>query len=560
MGTLKLMLIAFLLTNFCAIPELQAADLFREQSGVDSAVERYKVSGKDVVIAILDRGIEWQNPDFIGPDGKTRIKWLLDMSGQNWCDDPRNPRADEYSADEINAALAGRSILNSRDAVGHGTVTAGIAAGNGRSFGDGIHHGVAPEADLIIVKMTSDGALQHDGQPSEEAFNGCIGQALDWLNQKIEHAGKPVVALINSGVQLSGPLDGTSIVSRKIEQVFGNRPGRIFVAPSGDEAGLPTHAGGDYSNSTIVNISRSSGDQTQLDKWSQLAIWFKGPPASIAVEFDDVDHGSLTARTDVPGEQDNQNRGGEIYLHVYEPGQEPYPTTSVGIDRFVNLAFKGHASTGRITLHSLPAEVGRFDMYSDLYWDPYGNPKAVTTFADHFVSGRLTDYASTRSAIVIGAYVSTNTWTDIDGNPQSNSDDVPQQIWKGSAGGPTRDGRHLGVDVAAPGENVFASYASHSVWATPDRRWALIQDGGGHYGLQGATSGAAPIAVGAIALMLEMKPDLTSDQVRDLLRKTASHDGITVPIPDDSWGYGRINVRAALDLLCSLYHSPKCSN
>src|SRR5580704_8056372 len=161
MGTLNLMLIAFLLTNLCAIPELQAADLFRQQSGVDSAVERYKVSGKDVVIAILDRGIEWQNPDFIGSDGKTRIKWLLDMSGQDWCD-PHNPRADEYSADEINAALAGRSMLTSRDAVGHGTVTAGIAAGNGRSFGGKFHHGVAPEADLIIVKMTSEDAPQHD--------------------------------------------------------------------------------------------------------------------------------------------------------------------------------------------------------------------------------------------------------------------------------------------------------------------------------------------------------------------------------------------------------------
>lgn len=551
MGALKLCFAVFLFTSLCAMQELQAADLFREQSKVDSAVERYGVSGKDVIIAILDRGIEWQNPDFIGPDGKTRIKWLLDMSGQNWCD-PHNPRAVEYSADEINAALAGRSVLTSRDAVGHGTVTAGIAAGNGRSLPGGIHHGVAPEADLIIVKLTSDGAPQHDEQPSEEAFNGCIGQALDWLDQKIEHAGKPVVALINSGGQLWGPQDGTSIVSRKIEQVFGNRPGRIFVAPSGDEGGLQTHAGGDYSKSTtIVNLSRSSGE------WTQLAMWFKGPPASIAVEFDD-DRGSLTARTDVPREHDIQNEGNEIYLHVYEPGQEPDPTTSVGIDRFVNLAFKGHASTGRITLHSLPAEVGRFDMYSDLNWDPNGNPKAVTTFtADNVVSGRLTDYASTRSAIVIGAYVSTNTWTDIDGNPESNSDDVPQQLWKGSAGGPTRDGRRA-LDVVTPGENVFATYASNSYWAANTSN--LIQDGGGHYGLQRATSGAAPIAVGAIALMLEMKPDLTSDQVRDLLHKTASKDGITVPIPDDNWGYGRIDVRAALDLLCSLYQSPKCAN
>src|SRR4029077_11339608 len=97
MGSLKLCLAAFLFTNFCAVHELQAADLFRQQSGVDRAVERYGVSGKGVIIAILDRGIEWKNRNFITPDGTTRIKWLLDMSGQNWCNPPKPP-AKEYSA------------------------------------------------------------------------------------------------------------------------------------------------------------------------------------------------------------------------------------------------------------------------------------------------------------------------------------------------------------------------------------------------------------------------------------------------------------------------------
>jgi subtilisin family serine protease len=556
MGTLKLIFLAFLFINLCAINELQAADLFRQQSGVDSAVERYKVSGKDVVIAILDRGIEWQNPDFKNSDGTTRIKWLLDMSGQNWCD-PHNPRALEYSAHEINEALAGRLALPSRDAVGHGTVTAGIAAGNGRSSPGGIHHGVAPEADLIIVKMTSDGAPQHGDQPSEDEFNGCISDALDWLDRKIEEThGEPVVAIINSGVQLWGPTDGTSVVSQKIDALFANKPGRIFVAPSGDEGGLQTHAGGIYGNdATTVNLSRSNvtGGPTEL------AMWFKGPPVSITVEFDD-DHRALMARTDVAKGYDIQyDIQNGIYLTVFSPGQELYPRISASGDHFVNVQITGHVGKGRIILKGLTTGAGHFDMYSDTYWgsngDPNGEPRAVTTFADHIVPGRLTDYASTRSAIVIGAYVSTKTWTDIDGNPESISNDVPQQLWKGSAGGPARNGR--GVDVAAPGENVFATYASNSFWAT--WRWALIQDGGGHYGWQGATSGAAPIAVGAIALMLEMKPDLTSEQVRELLRKTASKDGITEPIPNE-WGSGRIDVRAALDLLCSLYHSPKCAN
>jgi hypothetical protein len=546
MGTLKLILTAFLFTNLCAIHELQAADLFREQSGVDSAAERYKVSGQGVIIAILDRGIEWQNWDFRNPDGTTRIKWALDMSGQNWCLPPKPP-AKEYSEAEINTALKmnaipkGLPILEFRDAVGHGTVTAGIAAGNGRLSVSGSHRGVAPNADLIIVKLTSEGARSHDTQPAEDPFNGCISDALDWLDKKSAEAGKPVVAIINSGTQQWGPNDGTSVVSRKIDALFANKPGRIFVAPAGDEGGMRTHAGGIYgSDTTTINLSRANETLTDL------AMWFKGPPVSITVEFDD-DNRPLSARTDVVQDTDGNNG---IVLRVFSPGKEPDPSSSASGDHFVNIQVTGHVGNGLITLKGLTTGAGQFDMYADL--------APVATFADHEVAGRLTDYASTKSAIVIAAYVSTNTWTDIDGNRRAILEDVPEQLWKGSAGGPTRDGRHPGIDVAAPGENVFATYASNSIWATA--RWTLIQDGGGHYGLQRATSGAAPIAVGAIALMLEMKPDLTSDQVRDLLRHTAILDSGTGRIPNDDWGYGRIDVRAALDLLCSLYHSPKCAN
>jgi len=553
MSILKLVLIAFLFTNLCAMQELQAADLFRQQSKVDSAIERYGVSGKGVIIAILDRGIEWQNWDFRNPDGTTRIKWALDMSGQDECIS-QNPPAIEYSAIDINgalmtAALKQSSILGFRDAVGHGTVTAGIAAGNGRWSG-GIHHGVAPNADLIIVKLTSEGASQHDDQPAEESFNGCIKDALDWLDKKAAEAGKPVVAIINSGVQLWGPNDGTSVVSKKIDALFANKPGRIFVAPSGDEGGLQTHAGGNYEDdTTVVNLSRS-GETT-----TDLAMWFKGPPASITVEFDD-DHRALTARTDIEKGYDIQyDIQNEIYLTVFSPGHELDPRISTSGDHFVNMRVTGHVGKGHIALKSLTTGAGHFDMYSDYSYPP------VTSFADHVVDGRLTDFASTKSAIVIGAYVSTNTWIDITGTTQT-FDEVPGGLWMtkdqgGSAGGPTRDNRQ-GVDVVAPGENVFATYASNSYWAA--NKSNLIQDGGGHYGRQGATSGAAPIAVGAIALMLEMKPDLTSEKVRELLRNTASHDGIAEPIPNNDWGFGRIDVRAALDLLCRLYQSPKCAN
>src|SRR5262249_9432301 len=147
----------------------------------------------------------------------------------------------------------------SRDAMGHGTATAGTAAGNGRAFANGKYAGIAPEADLIIVKLTSEGAPAHDNQPAEAPFQGCIDQALTWLDGKITTLGQPVVALINSGTQW-GPIDGTSAVSKKIEEVFGlDRPGRVYVAASGDEGNVPNHASATFSDSVAGTVTFLKG-------------------------------------------------------------------------------------------------------------------------------------------------------------------------------------------------------------------------------------------------------------------------------------------------------------
>ena len=121
-------------------------------------------------------------------------------------------------------------------------------------------------------------------------------------------------------------------------------------------------------------------------------------------------------------------------------------------------------------------------------------------------------------------------------------------LWAGSSGGPTRDGR-LGMDIVAAGENVFAAYGTNSYWGT--LRSNLVQGGNGFYGRQGATSGASPIALGTVALMLQARPTLTSDQARTLIRSTATVDANTGTVPSNDWGYGKLNITAILDQLTS---------
>ena len=444
-------------------PYALADQLASQQTGSDVVVARYGVTGAGVVVAILDRGIQWQNPDFIKPDGKTRIKYMLDMTGQNYCASS-NLAPVEYTEAQINAALAGGPAIPERDAVGHGTVTAGVAAGNGRAFANGKYKGFAPDSDLIIVKLTSEGAPAHDTQAAEAPFTACHTQALQWLDQKLTALGKPAVALINSGVQLWGPVDGTSVVSRTIDHYFSHRPGRVYIEASGDEGTFPTHAGGQYTSfaNKVIGFARSNGSP------QQMAIWYSEEcPAEITVSLSDGTVVGPVAPPTAPPYTFGANGDGSVVVTQYFPGSEFYPATSTSGDRFVNIFLNGHAGTGQITIRALhPGSDGRFDIYADV--------GAIDSFGgSDLVSGRLTDWASTHSAISVGSHVLRTTWVDIDGHPQDDSfEGAAGALWYHSSGGPTRDAR-TGIALTAPGHSIFGTYATNSYWATFRFLWQL---------------------------------------------------------------------------------------
>lgn len=527
------------LATICAtcvafVPGLaHADDVVRAETRADLAAARYGVTGRGVVVAIFDRGIDWRHPDFIKPDGTTRIKFLLDMTSDNYyyCD-PSRPPSVEYTEAQINDALAGGPDINSRDANGHGTVSAGVAAGNGSAFADGRYTGMAPGADLIIVKITGGAAAHHD-QPAETPFISCQQEAFDWLDAKLAQLGEPpCVAILNLGVQY-GPLDGSSAPSRHVEQLFGNnRPGRVFAVGTGDEGGFPTHAGGEYSDTEPLIIRFTKANAATYS----IAAWYTGSqPAEFTVRMDSGEEVG-------PVPPYEWRLGDGLYAFQTAPGTEPYPLTSDSGDVSVYMEIRHPEGDGQIEVRGLAPGTGRVDAYI------VGGPPPIT-FTDHLVPGRLSDPATTRGAVVAGVYVARNAYIDINGNFQpNNTQGLVGELWHHSSDGPTRDGR-LGVDIATPGHSAFAAYAPNSEWATS--WWNVIQDGGGWYGGHGAASSSGPMLVGAIALMLEQNRALTAAQVREALHLTAREDAQTGPVPNPFWGYGKLDMLAALSAVAA---------
>ncbi|MEM7283798.1 MAG: S8 family serine peptidase [Pseudomonadota bacterium] len=446
------------------------------------------------------------------------------MTGQSSCL-ATNPDPVEYTEAQINAALSGGPTINTRDAVGHGTVSLGIAASNGRAFANGKYRGIAPEADLIVVKYTSEGAPAHGNQPPESFLVACFEDAMDWIDEKIDELGQPAVALGNFGVQY-GPMDGTSAVSRKIDQIFGlDRPGRIWVEGVGDEGDKDNHAGGSYSNGADTLIPFSISDTATY----RMSLWYDGNfPAQISVE---LSNGTVVG----PITQGNAANQNGIFIQHYIPGTEFYEWNSTSGDGAVLIDVGGFAGTGNLRIRSTIPGTGTFDAYG-----PFSDN---LTFTNLLVPGRMADIGTTKSAITLGAYVNKVDYVDIDGVPRTvNNEGLTNEVWTGSSQGPTRDGR-LGVDVMLPGHNLFASFGQTSYWTT--FRSNLVEDGGGFYGRQGAVSGAAPILQGAVALMLQVNPELTARQAREIIRETAVRDSETGSAPNTQWGYGKMDVYAA---------------
>lgn len=95
----------------------------------------FSLFGSGVLVAIIDSGIDYTNPDFRNDDGTTRIRNLWDQTIMG------NPPegyliGTEFTREQIDEAIKQPTvpmrmqIVPSVDVSGHGTSVAGIAAGN----------------------------------------------------------------------------------------------------------------------------------------------------------------------------------------------------------------------------------------------------------------------------------------------------------------------------------------------------------------------------------------------------------------------------------------------
>jgi len=503
------------------------------ETKLEQVYDNYGLTGAGTLVVMIDRGIDYHHPAFLKPDGTTRLAYVFDMINGN----DGNTYGVGQVLDEamINTDLMTDGPPLSNDNHGHGSACTGIIAGNGGgSNGNSDFMGVAPEATIISIKLVQDGFPAAAGSPGEAGFfdPDYIAIALQFAADKIAELGLPAVTLMNIG-SIGGPTDGTSTVGRVINTFAADH---AFVCGVGDDGGADNVTRGNLNELTaganFIDIRIEKLTEGNLD----VGLWY--------ADRDQFDIRLTTPNgTQLnPASPNNVNRTTAMgdNVTVWHNGADVDFWGSTGPRRefFTRIS----SGTGIYTLRLTGTDVNNGDFVATMNPSHVGLNNRFLDFASN--DGSINDYSASFGVISPSDYVFAPTFMSVDGNTYGGGQGAPGEIWTGSSKGPTQDDR-LGIDFAAPGEVLFGPYSPGSFYSRfPSNRAAGSND---LYGIQNAVSAAAPLTTGVISLMQEMDPTLTPAEILSVLQTTARSDNFTGTTPNNTWGYGKLDAKAALD-------------
>ncbi len=210
--------------------------------------EPLNLTGRGVIICIVDTGIDYENPAFLDEYGESRILAIWDQTIQEGTPPEGFLFGTEYTREDINRALASpepRSIVPSHDENGHGSAIAGVAAGSSRLNAEErtAYTGAAPEADIVVVKLKEckqylrNFYLVPQGVPAYQEND--IMLAVEYADRFAEPFRRPVVICLGMGTNF-GDHGGNSPLARYLNWIAVKRSRGVVVC-GGNEGNAAHH-------------------------------------------------------------------------------------------------------------------------------------------------------------------------------------------------------------------------------------------------------------------------------------------------------------------------------
>ncbi|MDU1312544.1 S8 family peptidase [Clostridium septicum] len=466
------------------------------------------LSGKGVIVGIVDTGIDYLNEEFIREDDTTKIIRIWDQSIESEEVVYGLMFGTEYTEKEINEAIRVKksggdpySIVPSKDEIGHGTAMAGIVGGIGKNQE---LKGMAPDCQIAMVKMqeATKAQLEFSGVTTEgrgRYGTGTVLTAVRYLERLANEVGKPVVIFIPVGTTV-GAHDGTSNLEVYIDEIS-KTLGIVVVADTGNQGDADTHVEGriEKTGQSIPIELRIGENQKTID----FKIWFSIP-----------DRVSL----DVISPSGERWGGIPAKFNQKYSGKFIYEGTFMDIEYFIPEELTGEEVIS-IRARNLSPGLWKFILTGDYivdgrYWSWLPQDKLLAPGTKFLSPSQYTTLAipATAKSVIVAA------------NYDQNNNGVISQSGRGF----TRDGR-IKPDIAGGGQN------------------AIVAKPGGGTAVMSGGSVAGAVLAGTCVIMLQWgivdknDPRMYANKLRGYIvrgAKLRSGD----QYPNENWGYGMLDI------------------
>ncbi|MCH4155782.1 MAG: S8 family peptidase [Muribaculaceae bacterium] len=495
--------------------------------------------GAGVVVGVVDDGIDYNHPAFKDANGVSRVKRVYqpdDTTGSSPVIEGVTLHGSEYTTPQQISAL---TTDNTQQA--HGTHTTGTAVG---SYMGNAFYGMAPEADIVLCGCGDD----------LSDYN--IAMSIKYIFNYAESVGKPAVVNLSLGNH-NGAHDGTAVFTKVMNELTGK--GKIISISAGNEGSAKLHiykkftASDSILQSAIIYGNNFGGIyiEDNQDFWTRNTD-YKTPPA---LQFLVVD----------------MKKDSILYTSKkFTASGSLDPATDSEFSNFYN--DKIDFSMGKIAN-------GKFEIitqFNDLYandinyciimryfcdsltsadvWD-MGQKFSFTDLGFHeYTDGNsdisINNLATGNNTISVGAFNSKLKYHSLDGMIYSINATLGD-IADFSSYGPDINGIAR-PEVLAPGQTLISSLNSYDSDISIASCSDSLSYGSRTYcwGQMSGTSMAAPVVSGIIALWLQANPNLTPDDIKDVLKNSCKSDAFVTGNPKKS-GYGKIDALAGLKYILS---------